>query len=263
MKENQWHRIRSYFDVYAESFLSQNLPEDFPLKLKYSHSIRVSADCGEIAAELGWNPNDVLCAKTAGILHDIGRFTQFREFKTFLDSNSIDHGLRSYEVTDQSKILDGLSQDESSAILDAIKHHNKRHIPDFLPDFNLKLLNLVRDSDKLDIIQVVSDTIKNGWHNEHPAILLQVDTEGSANPVLIKEILDSKTGSYENVKSLADVNLIRMAWVFNLNYKASIRRFAERGFMGLASPLNIDSDNRDISSIQKMIRDHVSARLSE
>ena len=58
------------------------------IKRKVDHSIRVSKLCRSIAEDLSL-PKDVIeIAEFIGLVHDIGRFTQWQEYKTFDDLKS-------------------------------------------------------------------------------------------------------------------------------------------------------------------------------
>ena len=76
------------FIKYTKNFdLSNNR-----IKGKQEHSLRVMRISEEIAKRLNWKKEEIEIATLIGLLHDIGRFEQYQEFKTFHDSRSVDHG---------------------------------------------------------------------------------------------------------------------------------------------------------------------------
>lgn len=64
---------------------------DEKIKLKVDHTYRVAALSERIANSLGLSEKDVELAWLIGMLHDIGRFEQLKNFGTFSDADSIDH----------------------------------------------------------------------------------------------------------------------------------------------------------------------------
>ena len=76
-----------------------------PVILKVDHTFRVVKLCAEIAKSLNLSDEDIALAKLCGLLHDIGRFEQYRIYHTYKDKDSIDHGDLGYEIlTDDNYI---------------------------------------------------------------------------------------------------------------------------------------------------------------
>jgi len=169
-----------------------------------------------------------MLADVVGMLHDAGRFPQFAKFRTFYDPSSLNHGECGYETALSCGALKSCAPADAAIILDGIRHHNCRRVPASLPGASLPFLKLVRDADKLDILYIVNDTIKRDRHKDYPEILLNIDLKGPPNPALIREIQETKTGSYQNVKTLADMGLMRLSWIYDVNYLPAFRRIRER-----------------------------------
>jgi hypothetical protein len=249
--------VEQWFDTFTSGYLGER--DLFPLELKKKHSSSVAADCEGIAEDLGWEAGKVNAAKAAGLLHDSGRFPQFQKYRTFHDGRSCDHGEESWRVIKEAGILCGLPEQEQEEILTAVRYHNRRAEKDGLTQGSLDLLRIVRDADKLDIINIVTMAIEKGWHKEHPAILLEVDINGPVNPVLAREILDTRQGGYENVKSLADMNLMKACWAFGLNFMPSLQRFRDRRYLyGLA---DASSSCHEVREIHNMVENYFRERL--
>ena len=79
--------VISQFKSYAANFDAA----DEGVSLKLAHSLRVSSWCDRLARALHLSPDDVDLAWLIGVLHDIGRFEQLREYHTFIDYQSMDH----------------------------------------------------------------------------------------------------------------------------------------------------------------------------
>ncbi|MED9920299.1 MAG: HD domain-containing protein, partial [Megasphaera sp.] len=70
--------VISQFKSYAANFDAA----DEGVSLKLAHSLRVSSWCDRLARALHLSPDDVDLAWLIGVLHDIGRFEQLREYHT-------------------------------------------------------------------------------------------------------------------------------------------------------------------------------------
>jgi len=259
MNPQTFQSLISWFDRFAIGYADAAGALHPMLQLKLDHSRRVAEDCRAIATELGWPEDGRRLAEIIGLLHDAGRFPQFAQYRTFFDPSSLNHGECGYETVLASKALDGCSPSEAAIILDSIRYHNRRHIPDTLAAGSLPFLKLIRDTDKLDIILVVNDTLRQGRHKEYPEILLNIDLEGPPNPDLVREIRDTRSGSYEGVKTLADMSLMRLSWVYDINYAPSFRRLAERRLM--EDICHVLPDTPDIRAIISSARQHIEQTL--
>lgn len=231
MTPSEIERIRRWFREYTDAFRTREGTLHPVLQLKMDHSLLVATDARDIARDLEWPETDIHTAEMLGLLHDIARFPQHREFTTLLDYLSFDHGERGFAIVRDSGILAFLPPAEASAILVGIRYHNRRDIPSAIAPGDLRFLHLVRDADKLDIFRIVRDMTKNKTYLDHPELLCVPDPDGPPAPALIAESLERGTGSYENVRSLADINLMRLTWLYHLNYLPTIRRVADRGYL--------------------------------
>lgn len=91
---------------------------------KIIHTTTVADMCFTIACKLNLNENDKHLAYLGGILHDIGRFEQWKRYQTYDDQKSIDHGDLSYELCNQFNLSMITAADQETVKL-AVKHHTK------------------------------------------------------------------------------------------------------------------------------------------
>ena len=71
--------------------------ENYDLKVeaierKQKHSLRVMELSTKIATELKLSQDEINLATLIGLLHDIARFEQYTQYKTYRDVDSFDHG---------------------------------------------------------------------------------------------------------------------------------------------------------------------------
>jgi len=231
MNNSQLQEIKEWFARYTRTYASGNEHFCPPLQLKMDHSKRVAGNARQLAEELDWNPAEANRAEALGWLHDIGRFSQFAKFGTFMDATSVNHGKRGWEIIRETKLLFPLKIEEQAAVLDGIRYHNAKTEPDFLTKESLRFLKLIRDADKLDIFHIVLDSVQRNGFQDLPGMLPQVILEGPANQKIICEIQNHRSRSITHVRSLADFLLMQLSWIYDLNYSISFRRIIDRNII--------------------------------
>ncbi|MCX7590881.1 MAG: HD domain-containing protein [Kiritimatiellae bacterium] len=220
--------ITERFQRYVNRFRKPDGTFSSLVQIKIDHSRRVADDCAGIAAELGWSRGRICLARAVGLLHDIGRFRQVTEHGTFWDSRSVSHAELGFKILARSRILDRCRGRERLAILSAVRHHSRPHLPPYLAADTLPLLNLLRDADKLDILLVAVETMSVTDVRAHPDLVFGISREGPPSAEVMEDVLKNRSAPYEKVKSLADLTAVRLAWVYHVTHVATLRRIAER-----------------------------------
>lgn len=229
MQHAEWTTVRDWFRAYRAGFAGPDGKLPPLLQLKAGHSSRVAANARDLAADLGHTPGEVLQAQTAGLLHDVGRFTQFRDFGTFFDPRSVNHGERGFAVLSEDQAFARIAMPRKNDLLAAVRHHNRRVLPEDLSPSERHLTDIVRDADKLDIFKVILDAIQSGAYDKDEAVFLHAPPEGKPNPVILECIRAGRTASYEDIKNRTDFGLQLLSWAFDLAFDATGRRLIERG----------------------------------
>ncbi len=217
--------IQEWFNSYTRSFQEGGKPLEPLLDLKLRHSFRVAGEAGFIAREMELEAESVHIAEILGLLHDVGRFPQYREFQTFYDAASVDHGELGRETVMKSGILDSLEEGEKLAILDGIRFHNKKEIPGGIRPSSLAMVRLIRDADKLDVFELVQDHIDRGTIRE---LLPRISDTAAISCELLQTLDETGRASYGQVRSVPDFLLVQLSWVFDLNFSPAFRRVLER-----------------------------------
>ncbi len=231
MVSNDMHELENRFHEYVGTFRAHGGELHPMLQLKYDHSLRVAREARDIAADLGWQASEIQMAELIGLFHDVGRFSQYQEFRTYFDPHSVDHAHRGFEVLSSSGWLVGLPQKESRLILESVRLHNRHHLPDDLTESVLRFVNLVRDADKLDIFRVLNDAIEQEALKDNPGIIWNLPRDIPPSPVMLEDLRRHRQANYEHVKSQADFCLLQLCWIYDLNYAPTRKKVAERGFV--------------------------------
>ena len=222
--------INKWFEGYVNQFRDEAGAWENMLELKYNHCHRVSQEAATIARALEWSEHDIALGQGIGLLHDVGRFTQFREFGTIHDLHSVDHGERGFEVLSGEKELAGMLGGNVEVVLNAVRFHNRRSIPDSLGEESRRFTLLVRDADKLDALRIMSEATQSGDLQRHPEMVWNVPMEGPVSPELLGEVLRGQVASYGKVRTLADFRLVMLSWAFDLNFSPTRALIRDRGY---------------------------------
>lgn len=177
---------------------------------KYHHSFRVMERAGEIAQSLNLNSLEKDLVLICGLFHDIARFYQWEKYNTYKDFESIDHGDYGVIILKEEHLIQKLTKIEKyqEIILNTVKYHNKMMVPK-LDDKTMLFVNIIRDADKLDILET-QELVMN-----------------DEKIILKKELLDSiyqkQVCSNYLIQSDTDVILKQISWIFDFNFSYSYR----------------------------------------
>lgn len=215
-----------WFRAYTQGFETEGVGLEPLLALKWRHSFSVSVEAGRIARGMRFDPDGILHAEILGLLHDVGRFPQYRDFGTFYDAASVDHGELGCKTVSEAMVLSSLEDAARLAILDGIRFHNKKEIPsDILPS-SLRMVRLIRDADKLDVFELVQRYLDEGRIGE---LLPRIPETWEINGAVVDSLVETGRASYSQVSSIADFLLVQLSWVFDMNYPPSFRKLLDRG----------------------------------
>lgn len=139
-----------------EKYLDEYDREDEQIRLKIVHTYGVVKYAGEIARRMDCSGEDVELAELIGLLHDIGRFEQIREFHSF-EPGTMNHAVYGAELLfgEKKLIRRFVKDDRFDELIDAAIHRHSdfklEGIHDARTLFHAKL---IRDADKLDNCRV-------------------------------------------------------------------------------------------------------------
>jgi putative nucleotidyltransferase with HDIG domain len=223
-------QLNKYVDHYRDS--RGLLP--FALDLKYSHSLRVAKNAQLIAREIGLAPKDIQLAHLCGLLHDVGRFSQYKQYGSFHDADTIDHGLAGRQVLEASDASSHFPPDEWAAILCTVEYHNKKtaDLPGNISSQSECLLRIIRDADKLDIMDLVLQSVARDGFRELPEMLPHIQQSREVTPAVLEEFQKSKMISICSLTTTTDFLLMLATWFYDFNYSASRQMAQQRDFLG-------------------------------
>jgi len=251
--------IRNWFNEYVLDFAEGNDRQNIILKIE--HSQRVAADIIAISQALGLSGDKLYLAEIVGILHDVGRFEQYKRYGTYSDAKSVDHARFGVGILQKMKVLKDLPEKEQELVTKAILYHNRLILP---ADENEEILfysRLLRDADKLDIFKVVTDyyAIRDQGRNE--TLELDLPEHGDVSEAVYQAVYDKENVDFKLIKNLNDFKLLQAGWVYNLNYIPTIRFFKERDY--LAKIKNAMPTEKRLDEIFLMINAYIDQKLAD
>ncbi len=88
MDKESLNRIKQWFLEYSASFEMEEAGDQEMIELKRAHTLRVVDNTVLVAREERLAESLALLAEAAALLHDIGRFPQFAQYRTYRDASS-------------------------------------------------------------------------------------------------------------------------------------------------------------------------------
>ncbi len=262
MKQQQLAEFEAWFDNYTAGFYGDDPFVNANIRLKDEHSRRVCQEMLYLTGQLGLSDRQKLTAETIAFLHDIGRFEQFAKYRTYNDARSINHNLLGLEVIRREKVLDGVDEEEKQIIEKAIEYHGLRKLPGDLDGQSLLFSQLIRDADKLDIFYVVTGYYAQYRDNPQDFMLeLEFPDEPEYSPDVIEKLLRRQRIDYKSLKTLNDVKLLQLGWVYDVNFTATLKRIKERRF--LEKLIGFLPQTDDIERVKKAVLDYVDSAIEQ
>ena len=225
------------------------------IDLKIQHTLRVCDDIKTIGSQLKLEESKLILAEITALLHDIARFEQYRQFKTFNDKDSFDHAQAGYEIIKNEKILTDLDDYSQEIVLKSVRYHNRMNLPK-IKDNNIEFfVKLLRDADKLDIYKVVTDYYQLPKTKRNQTIELNLDNSDKITDTILDAALSGRDINYQDAIYLNDFKLLQAGWIFNINFSPTLSLIKERGYLNILR--SVLPDNRKIDQLFNNIDSYI------
>ena len=246
-------KVKNIFKKYTDNYDTS----DEKIKLKVDHTYRVAALSERIARSLGLGDDDTNLAWLIGMLHDIGRFEQLKNYGTFSDAESIDHAHYGVELLFEDGLIEKFASENAAKDLKGTKYlketavkseseeketkeiseldilrkaiwnHSAYRVEEGLSERVRMFCNIIRDADKIDILKVNYDVTLE--------VIYDVTTEELKNSKVTDEVMNAFMEHHAVLRSLKKTpidNLIgHAALVFELVYSESFKIVREQGYL--------------------------------
>ena len=171
--------------------------ENENIERKIYHSLRVMEISKKIATNMGLENEKIELATLIGLLHDIGRFEQFKIYQTYSDLESIDHGDLGADILKQNNFIRNFIKEAKydEIILKSVQNHNKYKIADDLNKEEKLFCKIVRDADKIDILY---EAIEIFWKKGREEIQNDLISDKVYNEFLNKKLIKKDKNMKKN-----------------------------------------------------------------
>ncbi len=252
--------FRNWFVKYIGSFPVTDTDMHQSFTLKKHHSLRVCKEIIHLASRIGLNREELLLAETCALFHDIGRFEQYFRYRTFVDGKSENHADLAVKVLRENMTLDILDKTPRDIIIKAILYHNRLKIPAGEDETVTLFSRLLRDADKLDILNLITDYYRKSGAARNSAIELDLPDTPEISRDVMECIMGGNLVDSRQMRSLNDFKLLKMGWVFDINFKPSLETIRDRRYLQIireALPSSSDDADKAYSMVSRILEERI------
>ena len=236
--EIERERVKEVFQKYTDAYDVS----DEKIRLKIYHTYRVADLCERIAKSENLSESEVTLAWLLGMLHDIGRFEQQRQYGTFSDADSVDHAALGADILfgkdGRAMIREFISDNTEDTLIEkAVRVHNAYRIPTDLDERTERFCHILRDADKIDILKVNVEEPLDKIYN--------TTIEKLKTSAVTEEVMQSFFEHHAVLRSLKKTRVDHVvghcSLVFELVFPESLRIVKEQGY--LKKLLHFETEN--------------------
>ena len=224
-------RLKTWFQEYVRQFSSHDPIVQENMDLKAEHTRRVCETIRDIGRSLDLSNEDLCLAEASGLLHDIGRFEQYRRYRTFSDYMSENHAVLGVKVIQTNRVLDGLELAAADLILRVVGNHNRASLPVGEEKRCLFFLKLIRDADKVDIWRVVTEYYQNAGNKRNKTIELDLLDVDRISPAVYQGLMNRKPVQMADLRTLHDFKLLQIGWIYDVNFPRTFQIVREKKYL--------------------------------
>lgn len=200
---------------------------------KLDHIIRVAKISKELASSLGLTEEQIKLAELIGLLHDIGRFEQYRVFDKKISSIVLDtqvkfnHGEAGVEILKKDNyIRKYVAQDTyDDLILTAVYEHNRYALTKGLSKEKELFCKIIKDADKLDLMY---EAIEIYWQEKED--IQEIET-GRLSEKMLTDFYQHQLADNRNRISRTDQILRFASFVFDIHFPYSFKILAKKDYV--------------------------------
>jgi len=228
MTDAQLQAFRSWFAKHVRSFRESDPSHQRNLDLKEEHTHRVGEAMERITAGLGLSAEARRIAATVALFHDLGRFPQYRRYRTFRDVDSVNHAKLALLELHRHRVLHTLASAERCLIGRAIVLHNRRDLPAALDPDTLLHSRLIRDADKLDILKVMAEHFRLPEEQRNAVVTLGLGPKPGVRDVVFNRFFAGRIMAYKDLVSKDELKVLLLSWVFDINFLPTLEILREQ-----------------------------------
>lgn len=245
-------KAKDEFIRYTEKYDLKNLH----IKGKQEHSLRVMEISRQIAEGLKLSQEEVNLAMLIGLLHDIARFEQYTQYKTFRDLQSFDHGDFGAEILEKELRKYIETNEYDKLIIKAVKNHNKFKIEDGLEPKQEIFAKIIRDADKIDIFY---ESVVMFWKGKEQEV---------ENSKISEEVVNTIKEQSQTMRKAEEPpidNIMRViAFIFDVNFKSSFQILIKEDYINKILnryEFKDEYTKQQVEEIRKIANGYIASRM--
>lgn len=223
--------LKEWFGRFVAGYLDLDPEAVRNIRLKELHTAKVLEAMELLTAGESMSPAESRLACAIALLHDVGRFPQYRRWRTFRDSESDNHARLGIEVIRAERLLEPLPAAERLLIEEAVRFHNLLQLPPRLRSCDPRFARLIRDADKLDIWRVFVEYFQQPEQERASAAGLGFPDLPEVTPACVESLASGRIVRLSDCRFLNDFRLLQLSWVYDLNFTTSYRLLAQRNYL--------------------------------
>ena len=224
------NEMHEWMTNYMKSFYTDDEEVQRGILIKENHTGYVTSNCVELAKHLKLNHHDVELAEIIGLFHDVGRFRQYSIYKTFNDADSEDHADLAIKVIDELDFFKKLSTEDFEIVKFSIQQHNKKEIAPSDDERKILFAKIIRDADKLDIYRVLEPFFAQENADKMPNFIKGAQIADISDD-FVEHFAKGEQADYREIRTNGDRKIVRLMWIYNVNYAWTMKKIVERGFI--------------------------------
>jgi hypothetical protein len=237
MNQRELETLHRWFDSYVTTYNDIPEPGQQNIRLKIDHTRMVCTMMARLTAGEQMSDEESCLATAVALLHDVGRFPQYRRWGTFRDSISDNHARLAIEVIREQNVLQTVDATERLIIEEAVRFHNLLALPHNVKSPTDRYIKLIRDADKLDIWRVFVEHFAKPADVRPSAVTLGFPDLPEVSAICLEQILAQQVVRLDSVRTVNDFILLLLSWVFDLNFASSYRLLQVDGYCDMLSKL--------------------------
>ncbi len=231
MNPEIFSQLKNWFTRYVAGYYTGEHEHDRNIRLKEEHTDRVCQNMSLLCQSLSLPPADSRLAEVISLLHDVGRFEQYRRYRTFNDMKSKNHAYLGLQVMAKHRVLSELDGKDRRTVMYAIACHNVAILPAGASERMRMFMKLIRDADKLDIWKVVVDYYRERAVKPNKTIELDLPDTLECSQTALDALREERFARIHEMKTLNDFKLLQISWVFDLNFARSYEILKDRQYI--------------------------------
>ena len=223
---------KNEFMKYVEKIENNNSRHE----RKIQHSFRVMENCKRIATELNLTEEHINLAQLIGLLHDIGRFSEYKistangikiDNGTLEKNKKFDHGEEGVEILKDNNYIRNYIQNGQydDIIFTAIYEHNKYELNKNLDNEKELFCKIIKDADKIDIM---FEAIYIYWQEKEQISDIE---KGIISKKMLEDFYLEKLSNNKNSICELDQIIKICSFIYDINFKSSFKIIKENDYI--------------------------------